>query len=342
MTGNKSRWTELKAVNPTIMNARKAAAAKYGFPIYAGDKVNLPASWTASQQPAQPPSPAPPAPPQVVAPLGDIAAMSQARIQLAAWGASDGRNQSGLTDYATPNDLASLQWAARDKFEAASFENWWNKTGYQPSVPSDGELSPALASALTAWTEAKAHQAVLPRRPPAPALRPASDPRHCHEQPVPNTPAVQPTVVPVLAIGAARPLLIAWSHSSDAPAQVQSAGYGTNPAEAAPIWSDRDMAVATAFEVGYNQAHNTNLPVNGALTDKLQNALVAWAQSHVAAPSLPSPAPAPSAPTPSLPAPSMTPAQPAPGGATQPVPTPPVRQPLSPRRRAESLWPSAS
>lgn len=44
-TGDKGRWPDLKAANPTIMKARKAAAAKYGFPIYVGDTINLPASW---------------------------------------------------------------------------------------------------------------------------------------------------------------------------------------------------------------------------------------------------------------------------------------------------------
>ncbi len=44
-TGDGNRWRELTTVNPTIMNARKAAAAKYGFPIYVGDVINLPASW---------------------------------------------------------------------------------------------------------------------------------------------------------------------------------------------------------------------------------------------------------------------------------------------------------
>lgn len=310
MTGNANRWTELKAVNPTIMNARKAQVAKYGFPIYAGDKVNLPSSWTATQQPAQPSSPAPSAPPQIIAPLGDIAAMGQARVQLAAWGASDGRNQAGLTDYATVNDMASLQWAARDKFEAASFENWWNKTGYQPTAPTDGELSPALAAALTAWTEAKAHQSV-----PIPVT-----PNTNGEVP-PVQPATPPTVVPVLAIGAARPLLIAWSQSNDAPSQVRSAGYGTSPAELAPTWSDRDMAVATAFEVWYNQAQNTSLPIDGALSDQLHNELVAWAQGRLSSPALPPPQAQP--PTP------QTDKPPTPGGATQPVPVPPKRQPMT-------------
>jgi len=44
-TGEKGHWVDLKAANPTLMKARKAAAAKYGFPIYAGDMINLPASW---------------------------------------------------------------------------------------------------------------------------------------------------------------------------------------------------------------------------------------------------------------------------------------------------------
>ena len=44
-TGEKGRWVDLKGANPALMKARAAAAQKYGFPIYAGDVINLPASW---------------------------------------------------------------------------------------------------------------------------------------------------------------------------------------------------------------------------------------------------------------------------------------------------------
>ena len=44
-TGEKGRWVELKGANPSLMKARVVQAQKYGFPIYAGDVINLPATW---------------------------------------------------------------------------------------------------------------------------------------------------------------------------------------------------------------------------------------------------------------------------------------------------------
>lgn len=49
---NKSRWTELVTVNPTLKDP------KYGLKIYAGQRINLPASWPAGV-PVLPPTPVP-------------------------------------------------------------------------------------------------------------------------------------------------------------------------------------------------------------------------------------------------------------------------------------------
>ncbi len=54
-TGSKSRWPELVKVNPTL------ADAKYGLKIYAGQRINLPASWPTGI-PVLPPTPTPIAP----------------------------------------------------------------------------------------------------------------------------------------------------------------------------------------------------------------------------------------------------------------------------------------
>lgn len=42
-TGDASRWVELKALNPKVM--ARAASKQYGFAIYVGDVINIPADW---------------------------------------------------------------------------------------------------------------------------------------------------------------------------------------------------------------------------------------------------------------------------------------------------------
>lgn len=154
LTGNANRWTELRAVNPKIMGRGADLVKKYGFPIYVGDKVNLPASWiTVKPSPAVQPSDNVPAP--VVVPGGNIAAMGQARVILTAWANSDGSRTAGLSDYANASDLASTSWTARDVLMGTAFANWWTSKGASPQVTS-GNWSDVLAQALNIWAENKA------------------------------------------------------------------------------------------------------------------------------------------------------------------------------------------
>lgn len=44
-TGDPGRWIDLVKANPKIVTSRPVETGKYGFPIYAGDIINLPASW---------------------------------------------------------------------------------------------------------------------------------------------------------------------------------------------------------------------------------------------------------------------------------------------------------
>jgi hypothetical protein len=154
LTGNAARWTELRAVNPKIMARGADLVKKYGFPIYVGDKVNLPSSWiTVKPSPAVQPADNVPAP--VVVPGGNIAALGQARVILTAWANSDGARQAGLSDYANASDLASTAWTARDVLMGRAFANWWTATGASPAV-ADGNWSDVLAQALNIWAENKA------------------------------------------------------------------------------------------------------------------------------------------------------------------------------------------
>lgn len=163
LTGNANRWVELRAVNPTIMGRSPDLIKKYGFPIYVGDKVNLPASWIkvspttpAQTAPAQPSATKPPA---VEIPAGDLAAQAQARVILAGWGKSDGSSVPLIVgDYGSASELGATSWSARDRIQAAAFAAWWKQQNGVPAVDVTGDWSDALAKALNVWMERKAHQ----------------------------------------------------------------------------------------------------------------------------------------------------------------------------------------
>lgn len=162
LTGNANRWTELKAVNPKIMSRPAADIKKYGFPIYVGDKVQLPSSWI--QVVAKPPAQTAPATastqtaPPVQMPGGDIAAQGQARTIMAAWGRSDGANEPGVVrDYGGQSELLATAWSSRDTLQASAFAEWWRRNGGAPAV-NNGDWSEDLARALNLWAERKAAQ----------------------------------------------------------------------------------------------------------------------------------------------------------------------------------------
>ncbi len=256
VVGNKSRWTELKAANPTLMKARAAAAKKYGFPIYKGDVINLPASWVKAAvvptpvvtpiqiPPAVVPTGAPmgqPVPqvvitslPTVLAPSGDNAAQLQARALLAAWGKSDGITSAGSTDYGGLLELGATNWSARDVLQAASFEVWWNRT-YRPSapiLPPSGAWTQALNDSLHDWSERKATQilpgAVLPTvivKPsePAPQAQPPVSPGTDIVPASGGTPVIQ---LPGLIITGNPPANQAPPPSSQAQAEPAAGGFG--------------------------------------------------------------------------------------------------------------------
>lgn len=196
LTGDSSRWTELKAVNPNNMK-NAADVKKYGFPVYTYkyNPINIPASWVKPavvNQPVSVPATQVPAITSasptlqsqaqtiltqvstVLAPAGDSAAQAQARAILATWGKTDGANRAGLSDYGGLSEIGATAWSARDVLMAASFELW-----AQTSVR-DGLWNQTLADALHAWAEQKAAQTVTSATtttttsaPSAPAVTPA-------------------------------------------------------------------------------------------------------------------------------------------------------------------------
>lgn len=161
LVGNGNRWTEMKDYNkdknPTIDKN-----------IWVGEVLNLPPSWQKPTVVVAPPVVALPGlPPPILslptpAPaVNDLSAsILQAKSILAAWGKTDGINQSGLSDYGlNPLDLTATM-GPRDTLMLTSFQNWDNKT-LQTGLNTNGNLDAATLQALQAWATAKA-TAVLP------------------------------------------------------------------------------------------------------------------------------------------------------------------------------------
>jgi hypothetical protein len=269
LTGKAGRWTELKSVNPTIMNRGADLVKKYGFPIYVGDKVNLPASWIkpTAATPAQssPNTPSPAKPPPVVIPAGDIAAQGQARTILTAWGKTDGKNESGVPDYGSQSEIAATSWSARDVLQGTSFANWWRRNGKTPDV-GDGQWSDALATALNRWAEQKANQvtntalaaggmvippvaAPAPTAVPSPVNAPVPPPWQATPV-VPPAPTTIPTAVPqITAPSQASPASLPASIPAPKPqAQAPQATKPTGLTDAQKFgWGS--MAAGTAISI---------------------------------------------------------------------------------------------
>lgn len=253
LTGNANRWVELRSLNPKVMSRPAADVKKYGFPVRINDVINLPASWiqVTAQTPAQsaPAQPAAAVPAPVSMPGGNLAAQSQARVVLAAWGRSDGASEAMVRDYGSASELGATSWTARDLLQANSFANWWRRNGGPPAV-SDGGWSDELAQALNNWAEAKARQVansalsaggvVIPTLPtivstpapaaPSPLAQTTSAPSPSVLAPSGSTPTL---TLPSVTIGGALPSLpaptsIVVSQPIPAPAQ-QSASTSGQP-----------------------------------------------------------------------------------------------------------------
>jgi hypothetical protein len=225
-TGNANNWKLLanKHLNPKQMNRTHVlqadgtyinAVAKYGFPVYKGDIINLPSGWlkaapapmpipvqpapVPSPLPGKPPAPTPPPAPNTLptlpaVPAGDLVAQGEARAMLAAWGATDGRASAAISDYGAYSELSAITWTARDQSQAASFER------AQGLSDKSGAWSQALYDTLHSWTE---HKASAPTQPvpvptpqptqPLPAPIMGSDPMSLPPVPVPTPQPTQPT-----------------------------------------------------------------------------------------------------------------------------------------------------
>ena len=186
LTGNGNNWTQLKDYNkdknPTVDKN-----------VWTGEVLNLPPSWQKPVKPAAPTAPALPAvPTPTIAPTPDVVtqvtqaaqtaatitpSILQAKSILAAWGKTDGVNQSGLPDYGSnPADL-STSMGPRDTLMLQSFQNWDNKSD-NAGLPTDGNLDAKSLQALQDWAlkRATASAAIPPTTPvvsnPLPNLLP--------------------------------------------------------------------------------------------------------------------------------------------------------------------------
>lgn len=243
LTGTAARWTELRAVNPKIMARSPELIKKYGFPIYVGDKVNLPASWIKVTNTTTSPTTAPTA----VAPGGDLAALSQARTILIAWGKSDGANQAGVSDYGGAADLNSSTWSARDSLQGASFANWWNSRNGSPAVNGSGSWNDTLARALNVWAEKKTA-----------AIATAAVSQSAPANVIPTINTVAPKVAAAVqqALGTQVPVT-----QSTVPAALPSATPSVSsatPATATPAQTQAAENAATAAQAATPVAPNTS------------------------------------------------------------------------------------
>jgi hypothetical protein len=257
LTGNANRWTELRPINPKVMGRGAAAVAKYGFPIYVGDRINLPSSWikVTAQTPAQsaPSTASASTAPPVQMPGGDLAAQGQARTILAAWGKSDGAREAGVPDYGTAPELNATSWTARDTLMANAFADWWRRNGGPPAVP-DGQWSDSLVQALNAWAENKAKQVansalaaggiVIPSLalPTPPSATPTASPTVTPSAPAASTPAQLP--------GAVTPSLPGLPSGQIVLPTVVVSGGGASTAPAAQVPTAGTQAAAQAQSSG--------------------------------------------------------------------------------------------
>jgi nucleoid-associated protein YgaU len=186
LTGNGNRWKELLDYN-------KDKNPKIDKNVWVGEPINLPPSWQKPTVRANPNTPAlPTVPPPSIGPVNPVTQVTtaatsivpsilQAKAILAAWGKTDGINQSGLPDYGlNPADM-STSMGPRDTMMLQSFQVWDNKT-LNDGLPVDGNLDAKTLTALQGWAQARATSAVpssptvsvgIPTAPSIPQVLPA-------------------------------------------------------------------------------------------------------------------------------------------------------------------------
>jgi hypothetical protein len=318
LTGSEGRWTELKALNPKVMGRSPDLVKKYGFPIYVGDVITLPASWIKAAPAPSPNAPPSPTTPTIIAPAGDLAEMATVRAELTAWGKTDGTSAAGLADYGSLSDLTSTAWSSRDVLQAASFENWWNKSGFSPPLATDGALTQSLSDGLRAWTEKRANVPIpnnpipTPSPSPTPAPSPTPSPTPINPSPTPSptpspspAPSPSPTVSNLANIAEARAALGSWLSSDGATVNTGTSALQYAASALNPSWGAADINVAQGFEIWFNRTYGGSTPADGALSDSLIQALRTWVQKRTGI-VVPSPTVAPAQPS--------QPSQPASGG----------------------------
>lgn len=257
LTGKASRWIELKGPNPQIMGRGADLVKKYGFPIYVGDKVNLPASWIKPS--AKPPAATAPSaatatsPAPVEVPAGNLAAQGQARTILVAWGKSDGKSEGGIADYGSQSEIGATSWTARDVMQATAFANWWRKRNGNPSV-ADGQWSDPLSIALNRWAEEKAN-AIATSAAAATGLQvPTTVAPAPVNAPIPSVPqVVTPVAIPSSIAVPVTQVLPQILSPATTPAQVAASTPAPTPAptQAAPQQANKPSGIPDSVKWGW-------------------------------------------------------------------------------------------
>jgi hypothetical protein len=219
VVGDGNRWRELLGTNPEI--ARRAGSKKYGFAIYPGDQVQLPAGWTVQSQAQSVPAPvaALPTAGAILASLPSVLPMPttwsdipqpsagpsapsaaapdpgvlQSRAELVAWTKTDGPDVAPFPDYGTDPAESGAQWSDRDQLTAQTFEILWDKTPGVNQTDGTGGYNEQLAIALDSWAQMKAQhpEVAVTGAPVTPGLLPG-----VLSQKVPTTQEAPPPAAP--------------------------------------------------------------------------------------------------------------------------------------------------
>jgi hypothetical protein len=201
LTGKESNWPQLIRANPQKATIDKGIGPEFKT-LYAGEKLKLPQSWVTAPSPTVP----------ATGPAADAATVIQAKGILAAWGKTDGKGTSGVTDYGSRAEDLSAGWSNRDGLMLTSFSQWSNQSR-KTSLGTDGTLTPAHSNELRKWAEQAASSPV-----PTVPVNPLPPPTP--ESPVVIPPATLPGGIQVPPVIVSPPVIT--SPSDNSPTQTQT------------------------------------------------------------------------------------------------------------------------
>lgn len=267
LMGDGNKWRELVKANPQKPTVKTGANAGGFVTLFAGERLKLPATWTAKHATSL-----------------TADAMAQARALLKVWSGSDGLNEAGVTDYGDKPEDTLVTWGSRDRFMLVSFLNWWNRTR-NVALPVSGDLVDRSADALRQWAAEHAATANAQATPATAA------PVETTQEPVAvstpsDVPAVAPAVPEVVTVTQSTP-----SATAPTPAPLPDYSGQLVPADlqaaydAAKRLTDPNgiRIVAGQFQVQARKATAEGYTAYGARLDAMATDLLNYADKLEAA-----------------------------------------------------------